>query len=122
MINSKPEESSRAFYWASRIDPSSGEVLYAMRTAALMEMSTDALVEYLDYSSKKRKPEFLALDSLLYRAYRINPFLYRNLDQALTRRIIEAEIRNEHPSIDGSELNLVVLQVLQDARHTAWQS
>ena len=31
MIDSKPEESVRAFYWASRIDPSSGEVLYAMR-------------------------------------------------------------------------------------------
>ena len=122
MITSKPEESSRAFYWASRLDPSSGEVLYAMRTAALMQMSTDDLVDYLDYSAKKRKPEFLALDSLLYRAYTINPFLYRSLDQALTRRVLEAEIRNEHPSIDGAELNLVVLQVLQDARQTAWQS
>ena len=122
MIDSKPEESVRAFYWASRIDPSSGEVLYAMRAAGLMAMSTDALVDYLDYSAKKRKPEFLALDSLLYRAYTINPFLYRSLDQSLTRRILEAEIRNENPSIDGAELNLFVLRVLQDARQTAWQS
>jgi tetratricopeptide (TPR) repeat protein len=121
-INSKPEESVRAFYWASRIDPSSGEVLYAMRAAGLMAMSTDALVDYLDYSAKKRKPEYLALDSLLYRAYTINPFLYRSLDQQLTRRILEAEIRNENPSIDGAELNLFILRVLQDARQTGWQS
>jgi tetratricopeptide (TPR) repeat protein len=121
-ISSKPEESVRAFYWASRIDPSSGEVLYAMRAAGLMAMSSDALVDYLDYSAKKRKPEYLALDSLLYRAYTINPFLYRSLDQQLTRRILEAEIRNENPSIDGAELNLFILRVLQDSRQTGWQS
>jgi Tfp pilus assembly protein PilF len=122
MIESKPEESSRAFYWASRIDPTSGEVLYAMRTAALMRMSSSSLYDYYDYSAKKRKPEFLALDSLLYRAYTINPFLYRSLDQSLTRRIIEAEVRNENPSVDGAELNLAILKYMQDARHTAWQS
>ena len=122
MIDSKPEESSRAFYWASRIDPSSGEVLYAMHVAALMKMSPSGLIDYYDHSEKKRKPEFLALDSLLYRAYTINPFLYRTLEQTLTRHVIEAEIRNEHPSIDGAELNLVVIEILQGARQTAWQS
>jgi Tfp pilus assembly protein PilF len=122
MLDNKPEESVRAFYWASRIDPSSGEVLYAMRAAGLMAMSTDDLVDYLDYSAKKRKPQFLALDSLLYRAYTINPFLYRSLDQTLTRRVLEAEIRNENPGIDGAELNLYILRLLQDARQTAWQS
>jgi tetratricopeptide (TPR) repeat protein len=122
MIDSKPEESSRAFYWASRIDPSSGEVLYAMRTAALMQMNASGLVDYYDYSSKKRKPEFLKLDSLLYRAYTINPFLYRSLDRSLTRRIIEAEVRDENPSVDAAELNLAILKYMQDSKHTAWQS
>jgi tetratricopeptide (TPR) repeat protein len=122
MIESKPEESSRAFYWASRIDPSSGDVLYAMRTAALMQMSSGTLFDYYDYSSKKRKPEFLALDSLLYRAYTINPFLYRNLDRSLSRRIIEAEVKDRYPSVDAAELNLAILKYMQDSRHTAWQS
>jgi Tfp pilus assembly protein PilF len=122
MIDSKPEESSRAFYWASRIDPSSGEALYAMRTAALMQLNASGLVDYYDYSSKKRKPEFLALDSLLYRAYTINPFLYRSLDRSLTRRLIEAEVRDENPSVDAAELNLAILKYMQDSRHTAWQS
>jgi Flp pilus assembly protein TadD len=122
MIDAKPEEASHAFYWASRIDPSSGEVLYGMRTAALMQMSSSTLMDYYDYSAKKRKPEFLALDSLLYRAYTINPFLYRSLDQSLTRRIIEAEVREENPNVDAAELNVAILTYMQDARHTAWQS
>src|SRR4051812_25221642 len=120
MIDNKPEESTRAFYWAWRLDPTSGEVLYAMRTAALMQMTSSGLIDYYDYSAKKRKPEFLALDSLLYRAYTINPFLYRSLDQSLTRRILEAEARDENPNVDGAELNLAIMKYMQGAR-TAWQ-
>ena len=55
-------------------------------------------------------------DSLLYRAYTINPFLYRSLDQVLTHRILEAEIRNENPSIDEAEANMIVLRRLQGSR------
>jgi len=122
MIESKPEESSRAFYWASKIDPSSGEALYGMHTAALMNMDSKTLVDYYDYSAKKRKPEYLALDSLLFRAYIVNPFLYRNLDRALQHRIIEAEVRSEHPDVDAAELNVAILNYLQKGYHTAWAS
>jgi tetratricopeptide (TPR) repeat protein len=122
MIDSKPEESSRAFFWASRLDPSSGDALYGLRVAELMKMGFGTLSDYYDYSAKKRKPEFLALDSLLFRAYTINPFLYRNLERQLTRRIIESEVRQENPSVDGASLNLAILDYMQDSRHTAWQS
>ena len=122
MIESKPEESSRAFYWAAKLDPSSGEALYAMRTAALMKLNSSDLYDYYDYSAKKRKPEYLALDSLLYRAYTINPFLYRNLDRSLIHRILEADVKNDHPDVDAAELNLAILNYMHDARHTAWAS
>jgi tetratricopeptide (TPR) repeat protein len=122
MIEDKPEDAGRAFYWASRIDPSSSEVLYAMHVAAIMQMTPSEVVSYYDHTAKKRKPEYLAIDSLLYRAYTINPFLYRNLQQPLVRHLIEAEVRNENPSIIGADLNLFVLEVLQDERETAWQS
>jgi len=122
MIESKPDESSRAFYWAAKLDPSSGEALYAMRTAALMKLSSNDLYDYYDYSAKKRKPEYLALDSLLYRAYTINPFLYRSLDRNLMHRILEADVKNEHPDVDAAELNLAILNYMHDARHTAWAS
>ena len=122
MIESKPEESSRAFYWASKLDPSSGEALYAMHTAALMKLNSSALFDYYDYSAKKRKPEYLALDSLLYRAYTINPFLYRSLDRSLLHRIIEADVKDAHPDVDAAELNLAILNFMHDSRHTAWAS
>ena len=122
MIESKPDESSRAFYWAAKLDPSSGEALYAMRTAALMKLSSNDLYDYYDYSAKKRKPEYLALDSLLYRAYTINPFLYRSLYRNLMHRILEADVKNEHPDVDAAELNLAILNYMHDARHTAWAS
>ncbi|HEV7703163.1 MAG TPA: tetratricopeptide repeat protein [Gemmatimonadaceae bacterium] len=122
MIEGKPEESSKAFYWAAKLDPSSGEALYAMHTASLMKLSTSDLYDYYDYSAKKRKPEYLALDSLLYRAYTINPFLYRSLDRALLHRVIEADVRNEHPDVDAAELNLAILTYMRDSRHTAWAS
>jgi tetratricopeptide (TPR) repeat protein len=122
MIESKPEESSRAFYWAAKLDPTSGEALYAMHTAALMKMSFSDLYDYYDYSAKKRKPEYLALDSLLYRAYTINPFLYRSLDRSLLRRMIEADVRLEHPDVDAAALNVAILEYMHDARHTAWAS
>ena len=122
MIENKPDESSRAFYWAAKLDPSSGEALYAMRTAALMKLSSSDLYDYYDYSAKKRKPEYLVLDSLLYRAYTINPFLYRSLDRSLMHRILEADVKNDHPDVDAAELNVAILNYMHDARHTAWAS
>ncbi len=122
VVGDKPEEAGHAFYWASRIDPSSGEVLYAMHVAAIIAMSSSEVEDYYDHTSKKRKPEYLALDSLLYRAYTINPFLYRSLDQPLIRHVIESEVHNEYPSLGGAELNEYVVHVLQGSRASAWQT
>ncbi len=80
MVNSKSAESVRAFYWASQIDPSSAEAMYALRTSSLLAMTSSDLFSYFDWSRKKRPPEYLALDSLLYRAYTVNPFVYRIMD------------------------------------------
>jgi len=117
MVDSKPDESIRAFYWASQIDPTSGEVLYALRTATLLNMSMSDMESYFDHSDKKRSPGNLALDSLLYRAYTVNPFLFRNIDGALIKRLIEAEVVDENPGIDRAELNFYLLQYMHDVRH-----
>jgi tetratricopeptide (TPR) repeat protein len=122
MVDSKPEASMRAFYWASRIDPASGEVLYALRTATLLNMSTSGMSSYFDHSAKKRSPENLALDSLLYRAYTVNPFLFRNLDGSVLKRLIEAEVVNDNPGIDRTELNYDILQYMHDVRHQGWMA
>jgi tetratricopeptide (TPR) repeat protein len=120
MVNSKPAESVRAFYWASQIDPSSGEVMYALRAATLMAMDASDLVDYFDNSNKKRPPKYLALDSLLYRAYTVNPFLFRSIDQALIRRLIEARVVRENPSIDRAELNSDILEAMHEMHDQGW--
>jgi tetratricopeptide (TPR) repeat protein len=122
MVDTKPAESVRAFYWASQLDPASGEAMYALRTASLLNMSGTTLLDYFDYSQKKRRAEYLALDSLLYRAYTINPFLYRMLDRSLSRKILEAEVRDENPGIDGASLNVTILDFMRDVRHSGWAS
>lgn len=121
-VNDKPAEAVRAFYWASRIDPSSGEAMYALRTATIMAMESGDLVEYFDYSKKKRAPNYLALDSLLYRAYTINPFLYRSIDNMLIRRLMEAEVVMQYPSVDRAELNVHILEYMHDMHNQGWMA
>ncbi|HEV7703164.1 MAG TPA: tetratricopeptide repeat protein [Gemmatimonadaceae bacterium] len=120
---SNPEGAKEGFYWASQIDPTSAEALYAMQTASLMALSSSTLYDYYDYAAKKRKPEFVALDSLLFRAYAINPFLYRSLDRSLIRHLIQADMKAEHPNVNGATLNLAILEYEQQRRHAAaWES
>jgi tetratricopeptide (TPR) repeat protein len=122
MVSTKPTESVRAFYWALQIDPSSAESMYALRTASLLAMNSGELFDYFDWSRKKRPPEHLALDSLLYRAFTVNPFVYRNMDLPLIRQMIEADVINQYPSVDRAELNVHVLEEMNQMRKLGWMS
>ncbi len=122
MVSDKPEESVRAFFWATQLDPSSAEAMYALRTSSLLAMTSNELFSYFDWSRKKRPPEYLALDSLLYRAYTVDPFVYRSMDLPLIRAIIEADVINQYPSVDRAELNVHVLDEMREMRKTGWMS
>jgi tetratricopeptide (TPR) repeat protein len=122
MANSKPAESVKAFYWATQINPGSAEAMYGLRTSTLLAMSSGDLFDYFDWTRKKRSPEYLALDSLLYRAYTVNPFVYRNMDVPLIRALIEANAIKYDPSIDRAELNHDVLERLNTMRREGWLS
>jgi tetratricopeptide (TPR) repeat protein len=122
MATSKPSESVKAFYWATQINPSSAEALYALRTSTLLAMTSGDLYDYFDWSRKKRSPANLAIDSLLYRAYTMNPFVYRNLDVPLIRAMIEASAIKYDPSIDRAELGHYVLEHLNTMRKEGWLS
>lgn len=128
MVSDDPQESVRAFYWASRIDPSSGDALYALRTARLIAMGNSDLAAYLGFQRGKnrervkRTPEQLALDSLIYRAYAMNPFLYSNIDGALVRRTIEATIVTMDPKIDSKLLAEKVAVRMHAAENQPWMA
>ncbi|HMI58397.1 MAG TPA: hypothetical protein VK511_10130 [Gemmatimonadaceae bacterium] len=117
-IDDKPAESVRAFYWVSKIDPSSAEALYALHAAKMLAMSPDELGRYLDRSSRKRSPEYLAIDSLLYRAYTLNPFVIRSLERQIEQRSIEASIVHSNPAIDRVRLNVAILAHMSAIRNT----
>jgi len=111
-IDDDPEESVRAFYWASRIDPTSGDAMYALWTAKLDAMSDSQLASYLGHgrAHEKRTEMQLELDSLIYRAYVVNPFLFSSLDRALMKRTIEAEIGTLNPKMKPALKARVVAQ------------
>ncbi|MDB4911411.1 MAG: hypothetical protein JWO39_2234 [Gemmatimonadetes bacterium] len=117
-LDEKPAESVRAFYWASKLDPSSAEALYALHAATMLAMTPDELGRYLDRRDKTRRPEYLAIDSLLYRAFTMNPFLTRTMERQLKQRSIEAIIVNSNPSIDRVRLNDAILTHMRAIRNT----
>jgi tetratricopeptide (TPR) repeat protein len=122
MLYVNAEESLRGFYWASRIDPTSGDVLYALWTAKVMTLSNQDVVAYVDHQHGKRTPAQLALDSLLFRAYAMNPFLYSSTDRAMMRRVTEAEIVTMFPTITPALLSRSVDQRMRAAAHAPWMA
>jgi tetratricopeptide (TPR) repeat protein len=83
MFKRNPQQSAAAFYWASRLDPSRAEPLFA-RWAAYYGNDMGSWMGYLSEDEEiLRRPAVIANDSLLLWAYRRNPFVHRGLEVAL---------------------------------------
>jgi tetratricopeptide (TPR) repeat protein len=115
-IYDSPMESVRAFYWASRIDPSSADAMYALWTARLIVMSDKDIVSYFSRTGKGT-PAQIDLDSLIYGAYALNPFLFSSIDAALMRRTIEARVYLEFPKMPIGEQEEIVSGKMQAAEY-----
>jgi tetratricopeptide (TPR) repeat protein len=78
-----PRVARAAFYWASRLDPSRAEPLFA-RWAVFFAGDQGLFIDYLtEEPSILRRPEVVANDSLILRSYRRNPFVHHGLEAAL---------------------------------------
>lgn len=78
-----PRQAIAAFYWASRLDPTRAEPLFA-RWAAYYGNDEGSWIGYLTEDADiLRRPAVIANDSLLLRAYRRNPFVHRGLEVGL---------------------------------------
>jgi len=122
MVYDNPQESVRAFYWASRLDPSSGDAMYALWTAKLLAMSDQELTSYTSRGREKRTSKQLALDSLIFRAYAVNPFLFSSIDGALMRRMIKADIVTSFPQITPGLLSQMVAGRMRAAATEPWMA
>src|SRR6476661_4884723 len=98
VINDDPQESYRSFYWATRIEPTSAESWYALWVAKQLIMSSRDMAVYQDYRFTQRSPMQLGVDSLLFRAYALDPFLYQRLERPLRQRQIGARIADRNPA------------------------
>jgi tetratricopeptide (TPR) repeat protein len=117
----KPEEATRAFYWAHRIDPSSGDALYALHAATVLALTEKDRQVYLNLAHKnERLPKYVVLDSLEYRAYAMNPFVFGTFDPELLRRAIETSIWYEHPHATPQEVAFGVSAALGGEANFAW--
>ncbi|MGH7568993.1 MAG: hypothetical protein ACREL9_08505 [Gemmatimonadales bacterium] len=76
VIETKPDEAAAAFYWATRLDPSWAQPLYARRIALLLS-DRSLLFRYI---RRPESPEARSVDSLELRARMLNPFVIRDLD------------------------------------------
>lgn len=80
ILATRPEDAANAFYWASRLDPSSENALHGRRVALLMRTTRD-LDDYMTLNRRARESEeFRAIDSLQLRALQLNPLMYRSFD------------------------------------------
>lgn len=91
-----PAQAVAAFYWASRLDPTRAEPLFA-RWAAFYQQNSGTWREWLDRNPVfMERPEVMANDSLAFRAFRRNPFVHRGLEAALYQQL-GREIRWDGP-------------------------
>lgn len=95
VLRSRPDEAANAFYWASRLNPITGESFYARRVALLLSDRRRLSRYWSGDRSTIRSAEIKRIDSLYLHALTLNPFLYEGLDQHLLAVVIDEYAREE---------------------------
>ena len=102
-----PGAAAEAFYWAARLNPGWADPLYARRVAVLSSKQT--LLNAIMTNNRRDRPELRSLDSLLARAYMLNPFLYRRLDRQLFLNYLTNGDRRAQAELNY-EINVAISQ------------
>jgi tetratricopeptide (TPR) repeat protein len=116
----QPEQAAHAFFWASRIDPSSGDALYGLYAATVLAMPEKELQSYLHLGKEKRPEKYPTLDSMAFRAYAMNPFVFGSLDPAIMHRTLAAGIRYAHPQATDQQVSLAIFGIMGGPSNLAW--
>jgi len=120
VISDDPQESYRAFYWATRIDPSSADAWYGRWVARQLIMpSHDFAVAYA-YRVTQRTKTQLAIDSLMFRAYAQDPFFCASLIRPFKQGLITARIADQRPTRNEAATNSDVSVRLERKAYVGW--
>lgn len=92
VILKQPALAADAFYWASQLNPTWAQPLYARRIAMLLAAADPFIIGYVEgRRGVTRSKQAVLIDSLELRARMLDPFLFRELDVDLLRRFVKAE-------------------------------
>ncbi len=104
MLEQDPDLAADAFYWAARMDPASGESIYGYAVGTVAR-NRSLLNNFMRRGRNGGNKDLRRVDSLLFRARIIDPFLFERLDRTLftlyVRRAMEDDARTS-----GGQLNL----------------
>jgi tetratricopeptide (TPR) repeat protein len=88
-----PYDAGDAFYWAMRIDPTWPEGFYARWVALQIQDPDHTMAIYEGEGGEDGRREALGLDSLHARAFMLDPFFFRVMENTLYRQLFQRSKR-----------------------------
>lgn len=99
-----PQRAADGFYWASQIDPTWAQPLYARRVALILASADPFVIGYLNGERGiSHSKDSRHLDSLELHARMLNPFFRRVLEKELVMRFLEAQYNFVNGTATGVE-------------------
>jgi tetratricopeptide (TPR) repeat protein len=92
-VQKRPKEAADAYYWASRLAPGWADALYGRWAALHLAVPQGRRVDYWWNGRRQviEAEDMQRIDSLLLRAYALNPFVRRPLDRTIIESLVPSE-------------------------------
>ncbi len=123
-----PDAASAAFYWAARLDPTSGDAVYGLAMTRVMRSRTLLQSWFRGGRYTMKSKELRAIDSLLFKAHVLDPFLNRRLERPMfmyyIRQSVEQNTRSSRDAVGAGELDYAITSYLSTggAETKAWMA
>ena len=101
MLDHSPTEAADAFYWAMRLDPGWADAYYGRWAALHLVRGTKFLITGRTGEMASLTMSMGDIDSLMTRAVRLDPFLYRKFDQLILERALESMVGTQSAQFVG---------------------
>jgi tetratricopeptide (TPR) repeat protein len=92
-VQKRPKEAADAYYWASRLAPGWADALYGRWAALHLAMPQGRRIDYWWNGRRQviESADVQRVDSLLLRAYAMNPFVRRPLDRMIIESLVPSD-------------------------------
>lgn len=87
-FSARSRDAGDAFYWATRLDPHHAEAMYGLWAAFWMSNTTRFIRYVIGDPLVANDRDIIRNDSLIYRAFMLNPLLHRALDLRIEEQAV----------------------------------